>query len=411
MRFRNRDLRARRWRRRCGSALLMLTCCAGADAAAQESRADAIAQQASEKAKQLAPYEPNRVEQFLDRLEVSAAGGVVPGWHPFLDSAYSGGGVVIGAGNLFFVSPNNTVDVRGSWTFKNYKRIEAEFRAPSLFDRRGTLSVLGGWREATQVGFWGFGTAETSHDDRANYSFRQPYASAAFDVWPWRRLLVIGGGLEWTRWEQRSGDGSRPSVEEVYTPDTLPGLGADPIYVHTRATIAFDSRPAAGYARKGGYYGVTVHNFADQEEAYSFRQVDYEAVQHVPVWRDAWVISLRGRVQTTDADPGDEIPFFMLPGLGGGSSLRGFNSWRFRDRHSLLLSAEWRVLVNRFFDVAVFYDAGKTVARRADLDLDGLKSDVGLGFRFHGPATTPLRIEIARSNELLKLVFSAKHAF
>lgn len=32
----------------------------------------------------------------------------------------------------------------------------------------------------------------------------------------------------------------------------------------------------------------------------------------------------------------------MLPSVGGGSSLRGFASWRFRDRNSLLLQAEWR---------------------------------------------------------------------
>ena len=38
-----------------------------------------------------------------------------------------------------------------------YKRVEAEFIAPRLFHRRGALSVLGGWREATQVGFYGLG--------------------------------------------------------------------------------------------------------------------------------------------------------------------------------------------------------------------------------------------------------------
>ena len=75
----------------------------------------------------------------------------------------------------------------------------------------------------------------------------------------------------------------------------------------------------------------------------------------------------------------------MLPALGGGSSLRGFTSWRFRDRHSLLLQAEWRVLVNSFFDTAIFYDAGKVTARRSDLDFKDLKTDFGIGFRMHGP--------------------------
>ena len=43
-------------------------------------------------------------------------------------------------------------------------------------------------------------------------------------------------------------------------------------------------------------------------------------------------------------------------------------------------------MVNRFIDTAVFYDAGKVTARTRDLDLDGLKTDGGFGFRFHGAA-------------------------
>jgi outer membrane protein assembly factor BamA len=105
------------------------------------------------------------------------------------------------------------------------------------------------------------------------------------------------------------------------------------------------------------------------------------------------------------------MPYFMLPSLGGGSTLRGFTSWRFRDRQSLLLTAEWRVLVNRFIDTALFYDAGKVTRNISDLDLDGLKKNYGIGFRLHGPAATPLRIEFAKSNEGFAVIFGASAAF
>ncbi len=101
----------------------------------------------------------------------------------------------------------------------------------------------------------------------------------------------------------------------------------------------------------------------------------------------------------------------MLPSVGGGSSLRGFTSWRFRDQNSLLLQAEWRIMVNRFLDTAFFYDAGKVTARASDLDFNGLKSDYGFGVRFHGPFATPLRVELAKSNEGLGLVFSSSASF
>ena len=222
---------------------------------------------------------------------------------------------------------------------------------------------------------------------------------------------MLTGGLEVSQWDQDSGGGSAPSVDEVYTPNTLPGLGASPTYWHPHAAVALDWRTAPGYTRTGGYLAVTGHHFGDTDDQFSFQRVDYDVIQHIPVMRDTWVVSLRGRVETTFVDEGQVIPFFMLPALGGGSTLRGFSSWRFRDRHSLLLSAEWRVLVNRFLDTAVFYDAGKVTSRTSDLDLTDLKSDYGFGFRFHGPIATPLRIELAKSNEGLQLVFSAKAPF
>jgi hypothetical protein len=358
----------------------------------------------------LTHYEPNKAEAYVKKLEQTFMGGVVH-WHPFFDSAYAGGGFTVGAGYTKHVSAYNTFDVRGSYTLTSYKRIEAEFLAPRVFDRRGVLSVVGGWREATQVGFYGTGTGNTSKDDRTNYSFRQPYASALLDVRPRRNFLKFSGGLEYSQWEQRPGEGSVPSVEEAYTPATLPGLGATVTYLHSQVAAAFDWRTSPGYSRRGGSYGATFHDYADADNQYGFQEVDYDVVQHVPLGRDAWVLSLHGRVETTYTKDNQAIPFFMLPSVGGGSSLRGFSSWRFRDRNSLLLQAEWRVLVSSFFDMALFYDAGKVAASTSDLDFNGLKKDYGLGLRLHGPAATPLRIEFAKSNEGLALVFSAHQSF
>ena len=66
---------------------------------------------------------------------------------------------------------------------------------------------------------------------------------------------------------------------------------------------------------------------------------------------------MRGLVETTWLKGDQEIPYFMLPSLGGGSNLRGYSSWRFRDRNSLLLQGEWRIMVNRYLDTVFFADA------------------------------------------------------
>jgi hypothetical protein len=373
------------------------------------SRASVIAAQQHEKATQLEPYQPNRAEAIVKEVEQLLAGDKLH-WHPFFESAYRGGGFTLGGGYLRHVGDYNWVDVRGSATFSGYLRFEGEFRAPRLFDRRGSLSIVGGWRQATAVGYYGLGTAATSADDEAFYSFTQPYASATLDVRPHRRWLVVSGGLELSQWRPDGSDAGL-SIEDAYTPESAPGLGASPTYLQLFGAVAADTRTAPGYTRRGGRYSVTANSYVDDGGLYGFRRFDYDAIQHVPVARDAWVLSLHGRVETTHTSRGQQVPFFMMPALGGGSDLRGFGSWRFRDLNSLLLQAEWRVLVNTFFDTALFVDAGKVTNRAADLDFRGLKSDYGIGFRIHGLLATPLRIDLARGNEGFHLVFSSNAVF
>jgi hypothetical protein len=251
----------------------------------------------------------------------------------------------------------------------------------------------------------------TSKGDRTDFDFQQPYGSGTLTLWPTRRLLMLRGGVELSQWSQRPAEGDFPSVETKYTPATLPGLGTKTTYLHSQGTAGFDWRTSPGYSRRGGFYGVTLHDYADKDERFGFREIDYEAIQHIPILREAWVISLRAIARTTSSKTGQQVPFFMLPYVGSGSTLRGFTSHRFRDQNGLTLQAEWRIMANRFMDTAVFYDTGKVAARREDLDLHGLKSDYGFGVRLHGPFATPLRIEVARSPEGSRLIVSTHAIF
>jgi hypothetical protein len=374
-----------------------------------QTRVGLIEQQQADKAASLVVAKPDKAEAYVTRISDVLLSGPTH-WHTFFHSAYSGGGFTMGAGYTQFVGSTNTLDTRGSITFTGYKRIESEFIAPNLFDRRGTFSAIGGWREATQVGFYGIGMT-TSVDARTNYSFQQPYGSATLLVRPARDWFFVRGGLEITQWKQSAGSGDEPSIETAYTPETLPGLDAQPVYLHTSATAGLDTRPAPGYSRHGALLDVTFQDFTDPSGSFGFQQMNYEAIAHIPVQRDAWVISLHGLLQDAFAKSGQQVPFFMLPAIGGGDDLRAYASWRLRDFTSLLLQAEWRVIVNRFLDMAVFYDTGRVANSVHQLVLSDLKNDVGLGFRFHGPAATPLRIELAKGSEGFSMVWAASHAF
>jgi len=387
----------------------LLPSAAWAQAPAEPTREAVIEGEQAEKAAELRQYQPGKMEALFNRAEGILVNGV-PQWHPFFDNAYYGGGFTLGAGYAHHVSPFNMLDVRGSYTIRGYKLFEAEFTAPRLFERRASLSVLGGWREATQAAFYGLGMDSTLQD-RTNFDFQQPYGGATFTFWPTRRLLMLRGALELSRWSQRPGEGTSPSVDTAYTPATLPGLGTTTTYVHSQGTVGIDWRTSPGYSRRGGFYGITVHDYNDRDNQFGFRQVDYEVIQHFPILREAWVISLRGYAQTSYTKDNQQIPFFLLPYVGSGSTMRGFTSHRFRDQNRIVAQAEWRIMVNRFVDTAFFFDAGKVTARRADLDFSGLESDYGFGVRFHGPFDTPLRADVARSSEGTRLVLSAHAMF
>jgi hypothetical protein len=395
------------WRAAISAAAMTAVLSAGA-AAAQETRTALIAQQQADKAAHLHAYEPSKPEQVLNRVQ-SLFAGPPSGPFPAFGSVYGGGGVTLGAGYRKYYADRSWWEVKGLYSIKNYKLFEVSTTSPGHLRDRLVVGAVAGWRDAPRVGFYGLGT-DTDVRDRANFELQQAYGGAWAQMRP-VRWVVLGENVAFEDFTMGSGAGVVPSIEERYTALSAPGLGASPSFVHAATTAGIDTRPSSGYARRGGYYGVALHNFVDPDDIYSFNRADATVVQHIPILRETWVLSLRGNVQTTLGD-NDLVPYFLLPSLGSGSTLRGYHSYRFRDRHSLLTSAEWRFTPSRLaMDVAVFVDAGKVVADRGDLDFKGLVHDVGLGVRFHAPAVTILRTELAKGREGWRLVFAGSPAF
>lgn len=392
----------------CLALLALVYTCAATPVTlhAQDSRADVIAAQQAEKARNLRAPEPGRVEVVVEELRrrfVEEPNGI----YPYFGSVY-GGGLMVGAGYRRLVGEFSQWHIRGLYSVRQYKLMELGTATRGLANGRLRLTTKLGWLDATQLPFYGIGM-DTPLESRANTRLTQGTAEGAAVFTPVRFIVLTGSaGVE--DYQQREPLGNRPSVGDVFSPATTPGLDAEPTYLRATASAAIDWRTSPGYSRKGGYYGVTFHHYVDPDDTYTFQRADVDLIQHLPILRETWVLSLRGRVRST-LDDTDVVPFFLLPSLGSGDTLRGYSSWRFRDRHSLLLQAEWRVLVNAFLDTAIFYDAGKVTSRTADLDFTGLKSDYGIGFRLHGPLATPLRIEFARGREGLNLVFSGSAAF
>jgi hypothetical protein len=377
-------------------------------AAPDDTRAGAIAAEQADKATRLAPRVPSAAEHAFEVVERTLL-EEPSGFYPYFGSVYNGGGFTLGAGYRQFTGDRTHWNVAGLYSAKGYKLLEASTISPGHFAGKLDLRALGGWRDATDVPFHGLGL-DSPPDAAAAFRMQQSFAGGDVAGRP-HRFVVARAGATYEHFSLTTPTGTLPSVEDVFDPTAAPGVGEDPSYLHTVLSAGVDWRPAADYARHGGLYEVTHHRYLGVEGADSFSRLDAEVVQHIPILRENWVISLHGLLQTTTNDD-DVVPYYLLPSLGSGSTLRGYSSFRFRDRHAVLTSAEFRWIPSRLaLDLAFFYDAGRVAPRFRDITLDSFVYDYGIGIRFHGPVSTPLRIEIARGQEGTRLVFAASAAF
>ncbi len=357
------------------------------------------------------PYEVMAPQRQMPALE---AGGT--GFFPYLESVYDGGGLTLGAGYRRFYGPRAEWDIKGLYSVRQYKFFEVSTTSAGHEGGRVILRGRAGWRDAPQVGFYGVGM-ETFEGDRANFRLQQAYAGGSV-IWRATERVTAAGAVDIEDFTMREGIGDPPSIETLYSPLTAPWLGTSPAFVHSILTGAYDTRDGRGVATTGGYYGASLHSYAGAADAGSFGRLDVHALHHVPI-RDRWIVSLRARLQTTLGD-GAAVPYFLLPSVGSGGTLRAYAPARFRGPHTMLgtlegrwLYREWTVDLLRSpveLEVATFYDLGQVATTRGDL-LDDLEHDLGIGVRVHWRNTTPVRVDLAKGSEGWRVVLSGVAPF
>ncbi|MQA31839.1 MAG: BamA/TamA family outer membrane protein [Luteitalea sp.] len=374
---------------------------------AQQTREQLRAAAQAEKAKTLQPYVPGPVERYSATIQQALLDP--PPIYTFIGGVFPGGAFALGPGARYRWTSGALADVHGAWSMKNYKMVDASLKLPAFAGRRIAVETHANWLEAPKVAFYGPGN--TSLDsDRTSFLYRSTTAggSARVQLLP---VASVGGGLDYL--DLTTGPGRLgPSIEQRFGPVTATGLGTAPTYTRSHAFAAIDWRDSPGYSRHGGLYRVDWSSYQQRHDGpYSFTRIDAELDQFVPLLRENWVLAFRALASVTGTDEGRGVPYFLMPSLGGGSELRGYPSWRFRDRHRLLLTGEYRWTAGQFVDMAIFLDAGKVVSRRRDLDLNDLQTSYGIGIRFHAPAATILRAEVARTIEGIGLVFAFGPSF
>lgn len=391
-------------------------------------RQERLRQQRMEKRARLTPPDPGffsevalSAQSFIERnqLVIDLPSLDLYGLRPVLGGLQSGAGTTAGLRLPFFRERENV---------EAYVEALASLR--SYYGVQGAIGydATGPWAGYGFARYWHmpeedfYGVGPEANENRANYRLNEMIAGvlAGYELLPG---VLVGGHTSYQMHRYGRGqDEGYPTVEQAFFDTEVPGLNTDVDYAVGGGFLEYDSRNIPyeiAYARRfapteerlrgisldatSGFYAAVEAqpHFAVGEGDYNFTRFNFESQQYLPFRHAFQVLALR-QFLTLTSTPGDnEIPFYEMETLGGSRTLRGFDTFRFRDRNAILFNAEYRWQIFRPLDMALFVDAGHVFRAIEDLALEAenFEFGYGLGFRVKAGQRVIGRLDIAYSRE------------
>jgi hypothetical protein len=397
--------------RRLSAFALSLAVLFGAPLQAQQHATDPHADAASAQhataaddgvtASDAAKQEPSLVErlrrlarrtQIVDRIT-----GTVDGWYPRLGGMTRGSGLVLGPGyRTHALDGRVLLDVSAALSTRFYKAADAHIRWMQTARDRVEVWTDLRLEDYPQEDFYGMG-ATSSRDTRTSYDFASLQAGA--------RVLAnlpghvqLGAVLGVMNPSINHGtDPDFPSVEQLFTDAQAPGLAAQPNYLTGTLFIDMDTRQPSGNPQGGGHYRVAFGSWNDHTlHQYDFNRLDVNTAQYVALTPSRrHVVSGRFGLSTLNNTPGNRVPFYFFPYVGGNDTVRSLNEFRFRDENAIWLSVEYTWTPAAHVSLAGFADAGKVTHTWDAVSLAGLTPAYGVGIRVHTATQRLVRLDVA----------------
>ena len=350
----------------------------------------------------------NGIDFMLDKFS-GGNGEAKSGFYPELSNMITGSGwLSVGPGYRQYLADRHVLldgSAAVSWRF--YKMVQGRAEFLPLTDDRLTFGTQVMWQDHTQVSYFGIGSGALDTDqseyrmqslDLVGYASARPNSWLTFDGtlgWlPRPRLLSPGGTFR----------GDFPFSRASFPTDPAINLAEQPDFLHSTVSVTADLRDDHGRPTAGGRYRAALTTYSDRTtDVFSFRQYEAEATQYVPLADRRWVLAFRGWAVLSDVGEGHDIPFYLLPSLGGHNTLRAYHNFQFHDRNSVMVTAESRWAIFTHLDGAVFLDAGNVARRVGDLNLD--KTSYGAGLRVHTERATIARLDVAHGAQGWNIMF------
>ena len=371
-------------------------------ASSQLPRLDEATAAREQKAREVTPHERSTVERALFKLEddlvLERVFDPPRGIYLRVGSMGEGSGFALGPAFRHNTAGFDFKATAAAST-KTYFSGDVSLRFPgtigqdAYFKSQGPYVELAGrYRSFPQEDFFGLGP-NSQLSDRSNYALHDAFGRVTGGYE--RGRFQTGVGLGYLDVSSSDGTDDRmPSSTEIFTIAEMPGMSDRVGFVVIEPFVEYATIDPTIDDRSGGRYRLSVAEYRDRtHDRYSFRRWEADLRQYRTFVKDTRTIALRAWTASTFAEAADQVPFYLQPTLGGGRTLRGYRTFRFRDRTALLLQGEYRWRINQFVQGALFYDTG-AVGSALD-DLGALERSYGLGLRAGGRTGSAFRIEMA----------------
>lgn len=315
-----------------------------------------------------------------------------------------------------FFRKGNLLRLRGSTTVNGDNRLSLGSRIPL---GEGEYFEFGtGYRMRGNARFFGIGP-ETEGRDESFYRQELFWSGAAL-----RR--AIDPHLFWeadllyssvAAGEPR--DGESPSISTAFAGALPPGFGEHSYGVSVGLQLLHENDLGKGRPTKGGSRRVRVERFeSTDDQGVGFFSYRAELQQFLTLWHPFRVLALRGYGSWLDPTGGDVIPFQRLMINDNPDVLRGYRSFRFRDRGLVALNSEYRfpILMNERpggsgLDLYPLADWGQVFDAAEQVSFRNMKFSYGLGLRIESSTGFVAKIEWARSEEETAVQFRSDQLF
>ncbi len=390
---------------RLGRPLLALLAAAGAVLAQEpRTRTALIEAERAEKSRRL---KPETVDKWEARLRAIKEKKVIErftyglyGFRARLGGAATGQGFAIGPEWIRRDLFNGAAILLANYqlTFTGGARGELAFELPRSPRKR--YWARGGLyrKNYNRVDYYGPGPG-SAKTGRSNYRYEDFSADGVFGLRFGGLEFGPSAGLLRVNIGPGRGDDS-PSTDEIYGPGQAPGIDRQTRFGRMGWYLLYDWRDSPLGPRAGGLYGAEYSYYDDRElNRHDFHLFRLEIQQYFPFFNKRRIIALGARTDLTWTAPGQQVPFYFQPVVGGSEDLRGFRPYRFYGDNSMVMNLEYRWEVFAGMDAALFADAGKVFDDKAQLNFANLETDVGFGLRFNVRNATFLRIDVGFSHE------------